>query len=580
MLTPIKGATHTQGLCVSLLLLLSIILEGCGAATTTTTPSSSSASCVALTGNAWVPAVPGVAPSNHDASVTLSQSVINTIGPVVALNQPVPLGKEIPVSIDMTEDLGQYGSLTLMAQTVNFPASLGGDAFAYLVSLNDGVNELVNLSRAGTGNDCAAKGYYTCNGGSCSVNSSCTINSPSAFFNRNNWEQHQGAGNSAVNNPSINIFPTCNWAGGSTGSTSSPACGFNSTFFPTSPPIAATPKRLRYGTTYTARYALLSDSWASPLSDTSGLKVTVVKKTSTRSTPGGATDINIILVGNSNINASRTAKGQQNLNTLLNDVAEHFKQTGTGVGIGKVNAIEWPCSTGGENYSNPDVSVLGNLFAAGASVIPAGLDTKAINVFLVSTISDESYSNSNLTILGVDGAIGGPVMNGTAVSGMVVSTFDQLAKLNSNCPSAAATCILAQQDGDSFELSSTIAHEMGHFFGLNHLSESDGASHDAIIDTPICTATQTIGGTAYATLNACRTSDSNTFPINSKTCSADCGGSYNASSGTFCRDAISCQFNYLMWWTTKNFSSSTGSSDNNLFSTSQGGIINYHPIVQ
>jgi hypothetical protein len=578
VLTPNKSAGSPQRLCLPPLLLFLIILQGCGSTeSTTSSTTSNSAACVALSGNPWVPAVPGVTPANHDPAVTLSQTVLTATGPVVPLGQAVPASKEIEVIIDMTTDLGQYGSLTLMAQTENFPKSLEGDAFAYLVSLHDGVNELVNLSRAGSGDDCAAKGYYTCSsGGICSINHSCAINSPSAFFNRANWEQHQGAGNSAIKNPSINIFPTCNWEGGSTGSDSSPACGFNSTFFPVS-----TPKRLRYGTTYTARYALLSDSYASFSGNyTSGLKVTVIKKTSDRITPGGATDINLILVGNSNINASRTAKGQQNLNTLIKDVAEHFKQAGTEVRIGNINAIEWPCSTGGETYANPDVSVLSDMFIAGGSVIPAGLDTKAINIFLVSSIGDESNSNSNLTILGVDGAIGGPVMNGTAVSGMVVSTFDQLAKLNSKCPSAAATCSLSLQDGDSFELSSTIAHEMGHFFGLNHLSESDGTIHDVIIDTPICTATQTIGGRAYATLNACRTADSNSFPITSKTCNADCGGGYNANTGSFCPAATSCQFNYLMWWTTKNFWSATGTSDGNIFSPNQGGIINYHPIVQ
>ena len=163
---------------------------------------------------------------------------------------------------------------------------------------------------------------------------------------------------------------------------------------------------------------------------------------------------------------------------------------------------------------------------------------------------------------------------------MVVSTFDQLSTLNAACPSNAATCALALQDDNSYELSSTIAHEMGHFLGLNHPSELDGTVHDAVIDTPICTATQSIGGHAYMTLRACRVTDSNVFPITNKTCSSDCGGSYDATVGSYCPTAASCQFNYIMWWTTKNFWSATGAADGNLFSLGQGSIMNYHPIIQ
>lgn len=39
---------------------------------------------------------------------------------------------------------------------------------------------------------------------------------------------------------------------------------------------------------------------------------------------------------------------------------------------------------------------------------------------------------------------------------------------------------------DTIELGATMAHELGHYLGLFHISESDGASHDPLSDTPEC----------------------------------------------------------------------------------------------
>lgn len=39
---------------------------------------------------------------------------------------------------------------------------------------------------------------------------------------------------------------------------------------------------------------------------------------------------------------------------------------------------------------------------------------------------------------------------------------------------------------DADGLSSSLAHEMGHYLGLYHTSEPDGATHDPLSDTPEC----------------------------------------------------------------------------------------------
>ncbi len=548
----------------------------CGSSKPVDGSASSGGSCPTLKGTSWVPQVSGVTPSNHDSSVTLSESVVQTSGPITGLAQAAPSSREVQVTIDMTQDLGASGSLTLIGQVTQYPSSLSGNAFAYLVSLNDGTNEYINLTRSGSGGDCAASGYYTCSGGTCTANSSCSVTWPSAYFNRTHWEERQGISNSAINLPSINVFPTCNWSGGSGQSVSDPTCAFNSNFFPG----GISPARLRYGVNYTARYLLLADRYASLSGQTANLKITAIKKTSTRTSPGGAFDINLILVGSNNIKASRTAKGQQNLNTLAAQISDYYSQASTNLKLGAVHAIEWPCDSGGDQYSTTSVSELPELFSASSLLVPSSYEKTAANVFLVSAIEDDSDgANSNLTILGIDGAIPGPLVNGTASSGMVISTFDALDTYNSNCSSSQASCPLTQQDSSFFQLGTTVAHELGHYFGLNHLSEATGTSHDFVLDTPICTATTNVGGSQYITNTSCRVSDTHVFSGTGTTCSTSCP-TYSSSSGLFCASALACEFNYMMWWTGKNFHASTGGSDGTLFSSYEGAIINYHPLVQ
>ena len=537
---------------------------------------SASVPCADLTGTAWTPSVPGISSSYHDSTVTLSQSTIQTSGLITGLAQAAPISREIAVTVDMNQDLGPLGSLTLMAQVNSFPASLSGSAFAYLVSLSDGTNEYIHLARAGTGGDCAAAGYYQCSSSVCTANTSCTISAPSAFVDRTHWEQHQTFSNSAENSPSINIFPTCNWTAGSNSYPADPSCAFNSTFF------ASSPSRLRYGVNYTARYILLADSYSTlGLSYTAGLTVTVVKKTNPKTSPGGAVDVNFILVGADNVQASRTTKGKQNLNTLAAAVVQNYSQSNMNLKIGTVRGFEWGCASGGDDVADIVVSDIGTLFAGSGALLSSTLATQAVNVFLVNTIqNDSSGSNSNLTILGIDGAIGGPVVNGTAVSGLAVSTFGDLDGYNPHCSTSVAVCPLTQQEESFFQLGDTVTHEMGHYFGLNHLSESSGATHDLVQDTPICTQKQSVSGSQYITLNSCRTLDTNIFSGTSSTCNANCGGSYSPSLGQFCATATACEFNYTMWWTSKNFNETTGASDGSILSQQEAGIINYHPLVQ
>jgi hypothetical protein len=282
-----------------------------------------------------------------------------------------------------------------------------------------------------------------------------------------------------------------------------------------------------------------------------------------------------VLVGTKNVAASRTAKGQQNLNALFTEVVSIYGASG--LHIGAINAYEWPCESGGDVYANVASGDLGTMFTASKTMFPSATETKALNVFLVSTIPYSS--SSGLTILGISGGIGGSMINGTAISGLAFSSFNKLGTYNAGC-TGTGTCARAQQEAEFVDMGGTIAHEMGHYLGLNHPSESDGATHDVLRDTPKCTY---LGGGTYISISSCRTSTSAQAvyqPSGNKCSTAGVCTGYSPSTGVFCAAAPECQFNHTMWWTSKNFDEASGTGDGNLFSPDSTTLMDYNPYIQ
>lgn len=554
---------------------LGVVLALSACSETNSGKATTAPACTTLTGDSWVPKVTGAAATNHSSAITVTKTEVLTTGFLTGRGQPAPATREVSVSIPMLDDLGPLGSISLVAEVTGFPEDLEGGAYPLLVSLNDGVNELINLTRAGTGDDCAQKGYEICGTSTCSNNPSCTITWPSAYQNRTQWEDHQYAN---FGYTSVNTFPTCNWSGGSSSTpTTNPACAFNTAFSASSGFF--TSGKLRSGTTYTAKYLLVASQYASFDTNRSvGLKVEVIKKANSSSTVGGAIDLNIVLVGNKNIQASRTAAGKRNLDSLMSAVYDQYSQSSVNVKLGKINVVEWTCENDGDSNADIGVLSLGSLFSSGSSLLPAGTEGKALNIYMVSKIeNDIGGSATGQTVLGLSGAIGGPMINGQETSGLAFASFDKLATFNPGCTDES--CPVTHQEADFVDMSTTIAHEMGHFLGLNHPSESAGTQHDALADTPICTARESVGSSSFITIGSCLKSDVNPYNGTGKTCSQACP-SYSSTNGLFCPEALECQFNHTMWWTAKNFNEKVGSGDGNLFSTDSGLLINYNPFIQ
>ncbi len=542
-----------------------VVLPGCfgGSDSTANTTTSPARVCESITGGTpWTPNVPGVSASNHDSSVEIFKSVQTASGvTLTGLDESFTMtgSKVATFTIDMSEDLLENGSLSLVAQTTGFELSTGS-AWPVLVSLHDGVNELVALRGCDSGT--GGQGFYQCTNGTCTTRSACApdpdASTGSAFVGvtaadrRDHWEQHQSIGTSDY--LSTNTFPTCNWT------TGSPACSFTTSpgdFFGGTGKLRSGP-----GVTYTAKYVLLTSNYSSAGGYKGSMKLTVIRKKDGAVASGhqGAMDLNVVLVGSKNIRDSRTAKGKKNLDELFTHVVKHFNDenaSSTGVKIGTIKVYEWTCEADGDAYATVDINDTGALFAVGSSMLGSATEGKALNIFLVSKIE---YSGAG-TILGLAGAIRGPMINGTTASGVVFSSFDKLATFNPSC--STSSCPISSQDSSFINMGSTISHELGHFLGLNHLSESGGTAHDFIADTPECTYKTG----SYISIGSCRTH-----------CNSVCSD-FQYTNNPYCPSAPECQFNHVMWWTTKNYNSN-GQGDGNLFSDSSGAIINYNPYVQ
>ncbi len=166
-------------------------------------------------------------------------------------------------------------------------------------------------------------------------------------------------------------------------------------------------------------------------------------------------NLNFVYLPASTLSAD-LARTSPRFQEFLDSVAVRLEPSG--IGLGDVTHVDLP---------RPEFDIIrtwedaGRMFRTSAEV---GRD-RSLNVYCV-----QKFDSPLNPVVGLSGGIPGPLLSGTQDSGIAIrmEPFFQC----SDCLGAYA---------------SLMAHEIGHYLGFYHTTESDLAHWDPVLDTPECT---------------------------------------------------------------------------------------------
>jgi len=177
---------------------------------------------------------------------------------------------------------------------------------------------------------------------------------------------------------------------------------------------------------------------------------------------GGSLDVNLWMVAIPDYGGP----GDANLAVMVNEFTRLMNIAG--ISIGALNYISLSGSDANRlTYINLDRDSNSD-----------GIPDDMAELFRMSSQAGNNYLNlffvmdlGDFGVLGIAGAIPGPVASGTSSSGVVINTFGGFTRMSS---------------GDLVMQGNTMAHEVGHYLGLYHTTEDNGVIFDPISDTPEC----------------------------------------------------------------------------------------------
>ncbi|HET7752799.1 MAG TPA: hypothetical protein VFK85_02730 [Anaeromyxobacteraceae bacterium] len=156
---------------------------------------------------------------------------------------------------------------------------------------------------------------------------------------------------------------------------------------------------------------------------------------------------------------------------------------GAGVCLGTVTWYDLPDWARERWKSGLDLDASTTCDLALGQLLTLSVPGQHMNLFLVPTMLVTDSSGTPGNVVGIDGTIPGPSgFSGTVQSGAAISAEGLR---------DTSRCTTEQSLSCGSDLTAYIAaHETGHFLGLYHTSEADGAEFDPIGDTPVCSCDQ------------------------------------------------------------------------------------------
>jgi hypothetical protein len=207
----------------------------------------------------------------------------------------------------------------------------------------------------------------------------------------------------------------------------------------------------------------------------------------------GTIDVNLYLVTDRFTKATAEASGA--MTRMRQTLGTYFARAG--VALGNVSFVDLPADVKARYASGVNIDGAAPCDDVSAVLRLAG-PGNAMSLFLVNSLV--STQGGVYTLVGLDGTNPGPSsVGGTVASGALVSVAD-LAK--ATLPTSCQGAIDLSGCGADFT-AYVAAHEAGHFLGLYHLTEQDGALFDPVKDTPKCALSTCAPGKTEVVVSDC-----------------------------------------------------------------------------
>ncbi len=191
----------------------------------------------------------------------------------------------------------------------------------------------------------------------------------------------------------------------------------------------------------------------------------------------GLLNINLYFVGNTVVDAATSESGVQRVDEILAGIDTIYAQVGIELGeVKRFNLTTAAADSLGIDFELTDAESITLLFEN------IQREEGVMNIFLVESFSIPGVVGLSLGIPGL------PVVEGFPTSAAI---FAMLTPID-------------QQSGTELNiLKRIIAHEIGHYLGLYHPTESDGEEFDPLTDTAQCGTENDANGDGFVTHSEC-----------------------------------------------------------------------------